>query len=308
MTIRWRGRHYFDNLAVGTLEGYGVQEKGTTYYVDTVNGSNSNSGLNWDVPLATVAAAFAKVDDNGIIAILGDVREQITAPLGVTGVRVIGAAGGRTRHDDGVRWREPVTALDAPLVTIRQQGWEFHNILFVPQDGYSAIRARREENATYPDGGHFKVKGCKFIGGGGIGTPQGYGIEDYGGCHHYLIEECEFNDLAKAIACTNHSIAAPLRDIIRKNIFEGNTSDIEMNASLCMVLDNLFRTPYAVSHPTTVNLALTADPATGNSVIGNFFADATANVTIAKGYKPSTGDVWRNFVTDAADPVVAVPS
>src|SRR5690554_1810859 len=120
MTIRWRGRHYFDNLAVGTLEGYGAQEKGTTYYVDTVRGNDSFSGLSWSMALKTVAAAFARVDDNGIIVVIGDIREQITAPLGITGVRVIGAAGGRTRHDDGVRWREPATALDAPLVTIRQ--------------------------------------------------------------------------------------------------------------------------------------------------------------------------------------------
>jgi len=311
MTIRWRGRHYFDNLAVGSLEGYGVKEYGTIYYVDTVNGSDSNSGLNWDVALATVEEAFAKVGDNGLIAIIGDVREQITAPLGVTGVKVVGVAGGRNRHDDGVRWREPATALDAPLVTIRQQGWEFHNILFVPQDGYSAIRAHRAESTTYPDSSHFIVKNCKFIGGAAIGSQAGIGIEDWGGNHHYLVEDCEFHELDNAIVAPSGSpgIAAPLRNTIKNCIFEDNVDDICMDGNLCRILNNIFMTPYGTkNHDNTVNMAYVTDVSGANFVIGNIFADATANVTIAKGYGPSTGDVWRNFVTDAADPVVAVPS
>ncbi|MCK9599543.1 MAG: hypothetical protein M0R06_10920, partial [Sphaerochaeta sp.] len=199
MTIRWRGRHYFDNLAAENLEGYGISEKGTTLYLDTVNGSDVNSGLSWSNALKTMTKAMTKIDDNGIIAILGDVREHVTAPLGVTGVRIIGAAGGRTRHDNGVRWREAVTAGDAPLLTLREQGWEVHNILFVPQDTYSAIRLRREESATYPDASHAIIRGCKFIGGVAHGSHAGMGIEDYGGMHHVLIKGCEFSELDGAI-------------------------------------------------------------------------------------------------------------
>ena len=278
-------------------------------WVDTVNGDDGHNGASPETAFATMAAAFAAVVDNGTIYVSGDVREHIAAPLGVTGVKVIGISGGRTRHDDGVRWRQAAVAGDAPLVIVHEQGWEFHNILFVPQDGYSAIKFWRAEDAAHPDGSHAVVRGCKFIGGGGIGTPLGIGIEDYGGMHHQLIEDNEFCDLDFAIKATNVAIAAPLRNTVRRNSFDGNKNDVAFNGSRCVVADNRFMTPYDVAdHPTTVNLALTADPATGNHVTGNLFADAAADVTVAKGYKPSTGDVWRNLVTDAADAVVAVPT
>ena len=67
-------------------------------------------------------------------------------------------------------------------------------------------------------------------------------------------------------------------------------------------------TAYGVaSHDQTVNMAHTAD-GTINRVVDNTFADASGNVTIAKGYKPSTGDVWRNKTTDTADDIVTVPA
>ncbi len=292
--------------------GQVARPPGVEYYVDTVNGSNNNSGLSWEQAKATMAATLALIaKDNATVYVVGDIREQITAPLGIQGVRIIGMAGGRTRHDDGVRWREASTAAGAPLLTLREQGWELQNILFVPQSGYSALRAHRAETASYPDSSHFIVRRCKFIGGGGIGTPQGIGIEDWGGNHHYLVEECEFHDLVSGIVAPAGSpgIAAPLRNTIRQNVFEGNQNDVCMDGNLCRVLDNLFMTAYHVTaHPNTVNLAYVSDVSGKNSVIGNFFADATANVVIAKGYKPSTGDRWRNYVSDAADPVVAVPS
>jgi hypothetical protein len=306
---RIRGKHRFDYLEAKVLVGHGIANPGNTYYVNTITGNDNYDGKSWAGAFKTMAAALALAGDNDFIVVIGDVREQLVAPLGVTGVKVIGAAGGNNRHDAGVRWRQAAVAGDKPLITIREQGWEFHNILFVPQDGHASIRAHRAEDATYPDSSHFIVRRCKFIGPVALGAAgAGYGIEDYGGNHHYIVEDCEFNELAKAIACTNHGIAAPLRGIIRGNIFDGNTSDIEMNGSHMLIEKNLFRTKYAVGHPTTVNLALTADPATGNTVIDNTFADAAADVTIAKGYKPSTGDVWRNRVTDAADSVVAVPT
>jgi len=288
--------------------GFGVVGVGNVWYVNTVTGSDKASGKTPTTAFKTMAYAFTKVGDNDIIGVLGDVREQIIAPLGITGVSVIGMAGGRTRHDDGVRWREPATALDAPLLTLRNQGWEVHNILFVPQDGYSSIRLRREETTTYPDGSHAVIEGCKFIGGVAHGSHAGLGIEDYGGMHHVLICGNEFSELDGAIIATNVSIAAPLRNLIEDNIFEDNVVCIAMNGSLCTVRRNQLMTPYSATYTTHINMAYTADPATGNFVVDNILADATANVTIAKGYKPSTGDVWRNWVTDAADAVVAVPA
>jgi hypothetical protein len=277
-------------------------------WVDTVSGSDLHSGVSPETALQTMAAAFAAVADNGTVYVKGVVAEQISAPLGVQGVKVIGYAGGRPRHDDGARWKQAAVAGNAPLVIIHEQGWEFRNILFVPQTGYSAIKAWRAEDAAHPDSSHFIVGGCKFIGNVAFGSAGGIGIEDYGGNHHYLVEDCEFAQLVSAIVATNVSIAAPLRNTIRRCVFDGNTNDVAFNGSRCVVADNRFMTAYHVSaHPVTVNLAYTVDPATGNHVTGNIFADAVGNVTVAKGYKPSTGDVWRNKVTDTAADIVAVP-
>ena len=299
---------------MGTIEGaisrgQAVRSRGLDLYVDTANGSNNNDGLSWEQAKATMAAALALATDHSSIYVVGDVREQISAPLGIQGVRVIGAAGGRPRHDDGVRWRAAAVAGNAPLLIVHEQGWEFQNILFVPQSTYSALKFWRAEDANHPDGSHAIVRGCKFIGPGGIGTPQGIGIEDFGGMHHMLFEDNEFCDLDFAIKATDVSIANPLRNTIRRNVFDGNKNDIAGNYNRGIVRENIFNTVYhATNHPITVNLAYTADGAVGNQVLDNVFADAAANVTIAKGYKPSTGDIWRNRVTDTAADIVAVPA
>ncbi len=315
MTVRWRGRHVFDQIAANEFEGFGeIAFKNAVVYVDTVNGNDNNTGKGWSTAVKTMADAFDKVADQGVIAVVGTIAEQaVVAPLGVYGVRVVGLAGGNSRHDGNFpRWKQETVAANDALVIIREQGWEFHNILFVPESGYGAIKAWRAEDATHPDSSHFIVRHCKFIGPGGIGTPQGYGIVDFGGNHHYVVEESEFNDLDTAIVAGlagDPGIAAPLRDIIQRNIFGGNKNDIYFNASRCVIRENLFQTKYhATDHPNTVNLAPTSDPGTGNHVLKNFFADATADVTIAKGYKPCAADVWRNYVTDAADEVVAIPT
>ena len=318
-------RRRFDPLVTFNVPETGggqvVPVAGPEIYVDTVKGAAGRSGQSWEKAISTMDEAFDKLAeyelDTGVnvnhaaIYVIGTVAEQLTAPLGVQGVKIIGCAGGRPRHDDGVRWKEAATATNAPLLTLREQGWELHNILMVPETGYSAIRAHRAESATYPDSSHFIVRGCKFIGNVAIGSAGGIGIEDWGGNHHYLVEDCEFNELVSAIIAPAGSpgIAAPLRNTIRRNVFSGNTHDIRMDGSRCIVQGNIFRTKYhGTTHPSTVNLAYTSDVATGNTVIDNYFADAAADVTIAKGYKPSTGDVWRNKVTNTAADIVAVPA
>lgn len=278
---------------------------GRQWFLDTEAGLDSKRGDSWAHPVATMERILDQVASHDIVYAFGDIREQLVAPLGVQGVRIFGVTGGRPRHDDGVRWREAATAGDAPLLELREQGWALYNMLMVPQDTFSAIKLHRAESATYPDASHAIFKRLKIIGSGA----DEIGIEDYGGMHNVEIDDCEFMSLASAIIATNVSIANPLRNYIHDNVFLGNTLDVAFNGSQCRVERNRFMTPYhGTTHPTTLNLAYTADPATGNFVIDNIFADAAANVVPAKGYKPSTGDVWRNKVTDTAADIVAVPA
>lgn len=281
-----------------------------SWAVSTTEGDDDNNdGLTFRSPFASVERALEDVDDGDMVYVNGDIREQLLAPLGVFGVRIIGVTGGRPRHDGGVRWREPASPAATPLLTLREQGWELQNLLMVPRTGYSAVKLHRAEDATYPDASHAIFRGVKFIGNVAITTAGGIGIEDYGGMHNVLIEDCDFANLISAIVATNVSIAAPLRNTIRGNRFSLCENDIRLNGSGCIVEKNHFLTKYhASSHPTTVNLAYTGAGTYPNRVVDNYFADAAADVTIAKGYKPSTGDVWRNYVTDTAAQIVAVPA
>lgn len=298
---------------------------GATLFVDTENGGTQDTAKDWERAVSTMDAALDKANDlaakygsDGVIYLRGHVKEQLTAPLGCYGWKIIGVPGGRPRHatadgadlnGNGAHWSEASTATNAPLLELREQGWEVHNILFVPESGYSAVKLNRQESATYPDASHFVAKGCKFISGG---TRVGYGIEDYGGAYHLHVEGCEFVGLEFGYNPTNVSIASPSAQLWVGNTFYSNKHDIVGNFATSQFLGNKFLTVYhATTHPNTLNLAYTADAGVAtakNLVMDNIFADAAADVTIAKGYKPGTGDIWRNFVTDTAAYIVTVPS
>ena len=303
---------------------------GKSWYVDSVNGSDGNDGRSPASPLASFDGSnglfarsatqpdpihFTSWDD---VYVVNDIRAQVTAPLGVYGVRIIGAAAGQGRNateggaavdGNGVSWREESTAANAPLLELRQQGWEVHNILFTPQSTYSAIKLNRQETATYPDASHFVARNCRFTQAASVGS----GVEDYGGAHNVLLDGCEFDGLEFGWEQSNVSIASPLRVRIRRCRFRENKHDIVMNGSKCVIggrpdEGNFFETVYhGTTHPNTVNMAYTASVGS-NMVFNNYFADAAADVTIAKGYKPGTSDIWRNHVSNTAAYIVTVPA
>jgi hypothetical protein len=287
--------------ATSSLTAFGF---GPTFYVDTVNGSLTTNGKTWQRAFKTMEQAFdalstlhglvSKSADNANIFAIGDVREQLLAPLGVSGVKIIGVNGGANRHNNGLRWREEATAANAPLLELREQGWELHHVLMVPETGYSAVKLHREETETYPDASHFVAEDVKFIGNVAITTYGGIGIEDYGGAHHVYALGCEFRNLVYGIEMTNASIATPLRWRVDGNIFTNNN----------------FMTAYnGTTHPNTLNIAATGNGTYPNLVRDNWFSDTSANVVIAKGYKPSSADlVWTNHVAQTAAYIAAVPT
>lgn len=281
--------------------GQAATVKGLVIYVDTVGGSNNNSGTGgWGDAKATMAAALAIATDNSVIYVVGDVREQINSPLGIQGCRIIAGAGGQTRHDDGVRWREPASpTASTPLFTIREQGWEVEGILFVPPASQTALRFRRAEDATWPDGSHAVVRRCKFI--GNDTTPQGVGIEDHGGSHHHLIKDCEFMGLVDAIKhTTGAGIASPLRWKIRNSWFATNTNHVTLPANQSIIERNKL-------DPATVVINSSGGTEGKNYIVDNYFSDAEADIDNAHGYTGHSADVWRNFSANVAAMFVGVP-
>lgn len=278
------------------LVGQGV---GEVWYVDTVTGADTNEGRAWDNAFASMDKALDTVADNDVIFVRGDVREEVEAPLGVQGVRIIGATGGNTRHDDGVRWREPSSGATSggALLLLHEQGWEVHNILFVPKSDATALQLKRREDGVNPDASHAVIRGCKFI---GAATATTIGIEDDGGCHHVLVEDCEFNTLNSGIVSSSQVISDPLRWVIRGCIFIDNTEHIDAPFTESVVKDNIF-------DEATTNVEVDGG-AGGNFVIDNYFQQDQANISVSDGYAGDSTDVWRNFSQNTAAMTVGVPS
>ena len=57
MTVRWRGRHVFDSIAAGHIDGVPQNLLGNQYYVSKNDGKDTNVGTNPDKPVLTVARA-----------------------------------------------------------------------------------------------------------------------------------------------------------------------------------------------------------------------------------------------------------
>lgn len=241
----------------------------------------------------------------------GVLREQAVAPEDVYEVSIIGVANTPRQATDGgvptgggATWMAPASgaAASTPLIQVVRQGWNFENICFNPHTSSAAIRFTT--TGGLDEAGQFSVRNCTFMGGG---TGQ-IGIEDNGGSGFGIIENNLFYALGgTAILGLSTSNAVPLSWKVLNNFFNSNTNSIAVSASAWLVANNVIRQA-ANDAANKINLIALADQGLNNMVLNNVFSDAAANVTIAKGYKPGTGDVWRNYVTDVAAYVVTVPA
>jgi len=65
MTVRWRGRHVFDSLAAGKIDGVPQSMVGEQFYVSVNDGSDTNVGTSPDKPLKTLERA--RVLNNALV-------------------------------------------------------------------------------------------------------------------------------------------------------------------------------------------------------------------------------------------------
>lgn len=274
---------------------------GRTWYVDT-NVAGNGDGESPATPFNTMARAFNAVGDNDSIEFIGTVREQLTAPVGVTGVQIYGRAGGGVRDDNGAKWTYPASGATAggALLSLRDQGWGVSNFLMTPEPTSGAcVVLNRQENDTFPDSSHFIASGMRFV---GIDVTTTYGIQDIGGCSNVLIDNCEFYLLTTGIYCSSTSIAVPLRNRFTNNRFLQNTNDIISPQSYGIIAGNRF-----MSSAATVKI--------NNSgggfciVTGNIFPNNAADIDPAAGYDGNATDTWTgNLVPNQAAFVFGDPA
>lgn len=295
-----------NSLVAQANDSFGLAPQGPIRYVDTVNGSDSFSapGTSWQGAYRTMARAIADMTNNGVIYFVGTVREQILAPLGVSGVQIVGCAGGNVRDDNGAKWTYPASGAVAAgaLLALREQGWGVHNFLMTPEPnggGGACVVLNRQENATYPDASHFQATGMRFV---GIDVTTTYGVQDIGGCSNVSINDCEFYLVTTGIYSSSQAIATPLRWKVTNNRFLQNTNDIIVPSSYAILQGNRHMSSAATQ---VVNIAAGGFC----TVTGNIFPDAAADIDPAHGYDGNATDIWTgNLVPDQAAFVFGDPA
>jgi len=293
-----------NNQRVG-LTGFG-QINNTWYLFPDGNGPRGS--------FTTFAALAPNLKSRDTIILGGVLREQAVAPLGIYDVSIIGAANrprqatsGGSPTGGGASWLAPASGAVAatPLLELRAAGWNIDGIEFTPHNGSAAIRLTRSAAVDTIDASHFSLTNCLI---GANGGTTSIGVEDNGGSSRVLIEGCRFEGLAgTAILGLNTAAAVPLGWIVRGNLFLRNTNAIAMSSSQGLFQGNIINQA-ANDANNKINLVSVAGQGDLNRVLDNQFSDAAANVTIAKGYKPGTTDVWRNWVTDSAAMIITVPA
>lgn len=268
-------------------------QRGVTWYVDTVNGADTNSGRNWDDAFATMDAAFDVVQSYDAILFAGDVREELVASPLIFDVSIVGM-GTRARHansgyDGASVWRPPASPTTAtPLLKVRAQGWQFYNILFdCPVDAAAVYLERNAvdgvANGEY-DASHASFYNCRFESGL-------VGIQNAGGCGFVEVENCRFYRLTETggagIKCTSTGTAVPLNWQIRNCHFANNYSHILSSMSYSEITNNVFGRFTA-----TLSVDLYNQPSASqgeyNVITGNYLTGSYA----ATAYPAGSNNEW----------------
>lgn len=291
------------NSAEGTRrEGRNASVQGREYFVKADAGSDTNSGLSWDSAFLTMAKAFASVQSGDAIYFVGKIREQLTTPVQVFDVTVIGA-GNRPRHADAApdpvggqaaaTWTTPASATAAtPLVTVLQQGWKFINILFAGPSDAACVQLYRNGGSgdSERDASHAEFHDCRFASGQ-------HGIEQSGGCYNVGIFGCSFHDVT-GYALKNTAgagIAAPYRWQIKRNRFQGCANWMgAWSAHQFEICENV------VGEITTALIDVSGGSG-HNVLVRNAFDIAAADFDPAGGVTGHSTDVWSNYLKDAIE-------
>lgn len=295
------GVPYIRPSAGGTRALSVSSDVGKTYFVHATQGAATNDGLSYGSAFRTMAQAFAVVASGDTIYFAGKIKEQLTTPVQVFDVTIIGS-GNRPRHADSTpaggelaasTWAAPDSPTAAtPLLKVLQQGWRVINTVMAGPADAACILLYRDGGAgnAERDASHFEAVGVRFASGQD-------GIEQSGGCYNVGIYDCSFHDLTGY--CLKNTAGAGIADSyrwqIKRNRFNGcanwmgvwnlNSSEIEDNS---------------ISHITTALIDLSGG--TGyNRVVRNSFDIAAANFDPVGGVTGKAGDVWSNYLTDAIE-------
>jgi hypothetical protein len=275
---------------------------GKDLYVDAGDGSDDNDGLSWTGAFVTMSKAFDNLASGDRIHFVGKVREQLTTPVEVFDVTIVGE-GNRPRHIDATpkagsertaMWTTPASATTAPLVKVIQQGWRFTDILFAGPTDAACIQLFRDggEGDDERDGSHAEIVNCRFASGQD-------GIEQSGGCGHVLVQDCFMTSLTGfAIKdTTGAGIGYPIRWVLSDNRFHSCANVLKMACQDWRITGNSF-----IDTTTEVLDTDNGDAASGrNVVVGNSFNIDGADFDPVGNVEGNATDVWSNYLADGIE-------
>lgn len=261
---------------------------GNTWYVDPNTGSDDGLGKSWDDAFDTMAEAFTHLESGDTIFFRGKIKEQVTAPVQVFDVTIVGSSN-RPRHADaapvgsesGASWQAPDSpTATTPLLKVLQQGWTLANFLMDGPSDAPAVQLHSDAGAgdAERDASHFTAYNVKFCNGQS-------GVECTGGQTHVLFDDCEFNANTNAIKTMDTAVRVPSYWEIRNCKFVNNTNHVLISSNYGTIHDNAF-----IKHTTT---ALTTKQVSSqgdyNSIYGNAFG---GTYSISGGYTGGSNDEW----------------
>lgn len=291
--------HVRSIYADGRLLSPNIPVRGREWYLDANTGAATHNGRSFSQAKLTAADIFDELSSGDRLYFTGKIREQLTTPVGVFDVTVIGV-GNRPRHADahtgnngysGSTWAAPAspTATTA-LCRVLQQGWRFGNILWAPHTDYGALEFVRNAGAgdLERDASHGHLFGCRFA----------------AGKHHLMlghasftenlfnlrIDDCDFED-ATTLSIMNGG-GGVYRVKMLNSRFMANVSAVDVPLTQSIVRGCNF------GKFTTKSLDLTGGA--DNQVNGNYLSGdySTANGA----YVAGTSDNWiGNFAEDVAE-------
>lgn len=290
---------------MGLYPGQGSGEvQGRVWYVDALNGSTTGNGRKWANAFSTMAAAFAVLRSGDTIYFRGKIREQLTTPVQVFDVTIIGA-GNRPRHADAEpaptggssanTWTTPASgATTNPLVKVLQQGWRFENILFAGPSDHACVLLFRDAGSgnSERDASHAEFINCRFASGQD-------GIEQSGGCGHVLVQDCFFTSLTGvAIKHTGGAgVGFPIRWVLKDNRFNSCPSIMTAVAAQDYLIQG---NTFLFAAGATLGFDFTGGAR--NAVVGNYFNVAAADFDPAGGFTGSGAtDIWSNTLLAAIE-------
>jgi len=196
MTVRWRGRHVFDQIGAGLIEGLPQYILGNQYFVSKNDGKDANVGTSPDKPVLTVARATALSNTTidwaktpkkrNVIWVEPGVYEENLTPAYYADMVGLGVRGTDTQAE--------IHVATGSVMAGTLLGCGYHNLWFEGEEAAVPLFDIGICNNSL-------IRACQFALGANVAGVVAIDTEN---CTHLTVELCDFEsgqlqDLAYAI-------------------------------------------------------------------------------------------------------------